>query len=309
MTGLIDLLIPVVRGLLAASLVLLIGLSPAARLIRVHGPPPGTVQRDAIEGWFARLPGLLAWFFLTCSLLRGALQVLTFVEPGEAVTADLLHAVLLEGSWGTAWIAQSTAAFLLLAISWLWRGRARVLAGSSALLVLVLITAQTYLGHATEELWRGALGHVVHGLHLLGSGVWLGTLAILMLTTLPMLRDAAWLPTLTALTRGYSMAARVGVLLVVGSGAVALWTYSDGQLLALIDSTWGQLLLLKLLAVAGALLIGWWNWRVGTPALAAGRADAAARMRRAIGMELLLGVVILGLTAWLIGAPLPSHGG
>lgn len=305
----LDLLIPVVRGLLATTLVLLIGLPSAARLAGLHSPPPGTAEREAVDGWFARLPGLLAWFFLTCSLLRGALQVLTFVEPGEAVSADLIHAVLLEGSWGSAWIAQSIAAFLLLAVSWLWRARPRLLRAVTSLLLLVVITAQTFLGHATDDLWRGAIGHVVHGMHLLGSGIWLGTLGILVLTTFSALRGDVWLPTVASLIHAYSKTARVGVLLVVGSGIPLIWIYSSGEVLALVDSAWGRLLLAKLLLVAGTLAVGWWNWRVGTPALATGGGPAAATMRRAIAIELLLGAVILGLTAWLIGAPLPSHAG
>lgn len=299
----------IVRGLIAATLMLLIGLPTAHRIVSRHAPPIGTPAREAMAGWFARLPGLLAWFFLTCSLLRGALQLLSFVEPGEPIGSDLLHAVLLEGSWGGAWMVQTAAALLLLAGSWMWREHERRLAGLSSLLILVLVSAQTYLGHGMEEVWSGATGQVVHGLHLLGSGIWLGTLTVLMLTTVPSLRDPGSLATLAAIIRAYSTAARLGVGLVVGSGVIALWIYSAGHPLTIVSSTWGRLLVVKLLLVAGALGIGWWNWRIGTPALATGSATAAERMRRAISVELLLGAVILALTAWLIGSPLPSHGG
>ena len=73
MPGALPLLFPVVRGLIAATLLLLIGIPVAAALVRRHGPRPALPARETMDGWFERLPGLLAWFLLICSLLRGAL--------------------------------------------------------------------------------------------------------------------------------------------------------------------------------------------------------------------------------------------
>ncbi len=301
----LPLLFPVVRGLMAGTLLLLIGIPVAAALVRRHGPRPALHSRDTMDGWFERLPGLLAWFLLICSLMRGALQLLSFADPGVPISRDLVSAVLLEGSWGTAWLVQSGAAFLLLAISWLWRREPRRLTVVMALLLVSAVAAEGGLGHGADELWPGMLGRVVHAIHLIGSGMWLGTLAILALVVFPSLRTDDALPHLAAIVRGFSFPARIGVLLVVGSGVTATWRYSDGDLLALPDAAWGQLLLVKLIAVVGIMLLGWWNWRRITPALTAGTPTAATALRRAIAAELLLGAVVLMLTAWLVGSPLP----
>lgn len=308
MSGALPLLFPVVRGLIAATLLLLIGIPVAAALVRRHGPRPALPARETMDGWFERLPGLLAWFLLICSLLRGALQLLSFADPGEPIGSDLVRAVLLEGSWGTAWMAQSVAAFLLLAISWLWRREPRRLTVAMVLLLLVAAAAEGGLGHGADELWPGVLGRVVHATHLLGSGLWLGTLAVLALVVLPLLRGDDALAYLAAILRAFSLPARLGALLVILSGVTATWRYSGGDLLALPGTAWGQLLLLKLLAVAGVMLLGWWNWRRGAPALVAGADDSPRALRRAIALELLLGAVILGLTAWLVGSPIPVGG-
>jgi putative copper export protein len=308
MSGALPLLFPVVRGLIAATLLLLIGIPVAAALVRRHGPRPALPARETMDGWFERLPGLLAWFLLICSLLRGALQLLSFADPGEPISNDLVRAVLLEGRWATAWIAQSVAAFLLLAISWLWRREPRRLTLAMVILLVVAAAAEGNLGHGADELWPGMLGPVVHATHLVGSGVWLGTLAILALVVVPSLRGDESLPQLAAIIRAFSLPARIGALLVIGSGVTATWRYSGGELLALPDTLWGQLLLLKLAAVLGVMLLGWWNWRRGTPALVAGTQGAAASLRRAIAIELLLGAIILGLTAWLVGSALPVGG-
>ena len=302
-------LFPVVRGLISLTILLLLGVPVAATLVRLHGPRPGMPVREMMDGWFERLPGLLAWFLLICSLLRGALQLLSFAEPGEPITADLARAVLLEGSWGTAWVAQSLAAFLLLAISWLWRREPRRLLLVMVLLLLVIVWAQGGLGHGADELWPGQLGRVVHAAHLLGSGLWLGTLGILALVVIPSLRGDEGLPALAGVVRAFSTPARLGVVLVAITGLTATWRYTGGEVLALPELLWGRLLLIKVGLVLGAMALGGWNWRVGTPAMLRGDAGAAPSLRRAIAVELLLAAVVLGLTAWLVASPLPSHGG
>jgi putative copper export protein len=301
----IDLLFPVVRGLIATTLLLLIGLPVAATLIRVHGPRPGLPSREAMDGWFERLPGLLAWFLLVCSLMRGALQLLAFSEPGEPIAREFAQAVLLEGSWGAAWVAQSLAAFLLLAISWLWRREQRRLTIAMVLLVLVAVVAQGGLGHGADERWPGALGRVVHATHLFGGGIWLGTLGILAVVVFPLLHGADHLPALASVVRAFSRPARVGAGLVVASGVGATWRYTNGAVFGLPDALWGQLLLIKVGLVLGVMALGAWNWRRATPALEDGGVDAGAALRKAVLFELLLTAVILGLTAWIVGSPLP----
>ena len=302
-------LFPVVRGLISLTILLLLGLPVATTLVRLHGPRPGMPAREVMDGWFERLPGLLAWFLLVCLLLRGALQLLSFSEPGEPIGAKLARAVLLEGSWGAAWVAQSLAAFLLLAISWLWRREPRRLLMVMVLLMLVIVGAQGGLGHGADELWPGLLGRVVHAVHLLGSGLWLGTLGILTLVVLPSLRGDEGLPALARVMRAFSTPARFGVVMVAISGLTATWRYTGGEVLSLPDLLWGQLLLLKVGLVLGAMALGAWNWRVGTPALLRGDPGAATSLRRTIAVELLVAAVVLGLTAWLVASPLPSHGG
>lgn len=301
------LLLPAVRGLIAATLILLVGTLMAGTLARRHGPALGTASRPIIDGWFERLPGLLAWFLLTCSLLRGALQLLTFAEPGEAISADLARAVLLEGSWGAAWIVQSIAAFLLLVISWRWRGQTRRLLPATVALLLLAVTAEGGLGHGADDIWPGILGWVVHAVHLIGSGLWLGTLTILALAVFPSLEGDDALPDVLSVLGAFSRQARIGVVLVLTTGLMATFRYSSGRVLELPGTAWGRLLLIKLLLVGGALLLGWWNWRRGTPALIAREAGAAPRLRRAISTELFLGGLILVLTAWLVGSPLPAR--
>lgn len=301
-------LYPVVRGLIATTLLLLVGLQVAQGIIARRQDALEPELRQQFAGWLLRLPGALAWFLLMLSLGRGALQVLSFVDPGDPITPDLLKGVLWSGAWGDAWMLQSAAAFLLLALSWLLRARERMLRLATLVLVGLLLWAETGIGHAADEIWGSAVGRVVTLVHLVGAGYWLGTLAALALIVFPALRAERHLPVLAAVVRDFSLPARLGAALVLLSGASATWTYA-GSLQGILTSSWGRLLLIKLGVLAAVAALGAWNWRVVTPALERGEAVAPVQLRRAVAFELLLGAAVLAVTALLVASPLPGHDG
>lgn len=305
----LEALTPVVRGALLVALLLLLGIGVAAHLMaRID------LQRDpeaarTIEGWFGRLPGLIAWFFLCVSLVRGVLQLLSFSDPGEALDPDLARAVLLEGSWGTGWLIQSVGAFLLLAISWLLVKRPLARRRTVMAFALALAWAQAGMGHGADDaLWAPAMGRAMHLGHLLGGGLWLGTLAVLALAVIPTLSTEGRQPILAEVVRAFSMPARAGAVMLVVTGTVAFWMYT-GPLLAVPGTLWGRLLLLKLALLAGVAALGWHNWRRLTPALEGGATDAPARLQRAVAWELTLGFLLLAATAVMVGTALPVDGG
>lgn len=301
----LEVLTPVVRGFLLLAILLLLGLGVAAPLTARAGTAHDPEATAVLRGWFTRLPGLLAWFLLMLSLARGALQVLSFSEPGAPIDPDLARAVLLEGSWGIGWIVITVGAFLLLAVSFLLMARPvaqrRVVLGAA----LVLAWAQAGMGHGADDaLWPAGLGRAIHLGHLVGGGLWLGTLTILALAVLPTLQTPERQPLLARVIAQFSVPARAGAALLVVSGAIATWTYT-GPLLEVPTTLWGRLLLLKLGLLAGVAAFGWHNWKRITPALEAGEATAPARLRRAVLGELLLGLLLLAATAVLVGTGLP----
>lgn len=301
-----ELAYPVVRGLILLTLLALVGTVGASRLVTRAPVPPPPEAHGVIAGWLQRLPGLLAWFLLMLSLLRGALQVLAFNDPGMPLDPDLVAAVLTVGPWGTGWMVQTAGAFILLALTWLHRAAPIRLQWTVALMTVLLIVAQAGMGHGVEELWQPALlGRVTHATHLLGAGLWVGTLMVLALGVFPSLRDASARPVLADLVRRYSVYARTGALLVVISGVVATVTYVTA-LRELWTTTWGVLLLVKLAAFGGIAALGWVNWRLITPRLTAGAPPAAARLRTAVLIEIALAVVLLAVTAVLVASALPA---
>ncbi len=305
MTAGVGTLFPIVRGLISVTILVLIGTLVAQRIATRSIGGRDTAVDAHIEGWLSRLPGLLAWFLLTLSLGRGTLQVLSFTEPGQPIDRELVSALLLGGGWGTAWLMQTLAALVLLAGSWLLRARRREAGWLGLTCVGVIVWAQSGLGHGVDEVWAGALGRLVSVLHQSGGGLWLGTLAVLAVVVFPVLRIDGRIALLASVVRDFSVPARIGAALLVGSGIAATWVYV-GSLGGLIGTTYGRLVLAKILLLAITAALGWWNWRVVTPALAGAESIAPARLRRAVVLELAIGVVILAVTAVLAGTPMPT---
>ncbi len=292
-------LYPAVRGAIFVALLLLMGTQVATVLVRstLAGTP------DLAAPLLSRLRRLLRPLLaaLLCLLIaKGALQLFSFVDPGEQVTFALTSAVLLSGTWGISWLVQLGAAIILVAIC----GKHPRIDGR---LTAMIVLAQTGMGHAAGSTWPSPVGRLVDSAHLIGAGLWLGTLGALAITSLPLLRGEEQLPTLARVVRGFSAFARVGVSLVIVSGVTAALIYT-GPIRTIAQSTWGQLLLVKLVCMLGVMALGWYNWRIVTPALEGAHPSCRQRLRRAVQLELALGFVMLTLTAFLVASSLPGEG-
>lgn len=292
---------PIVQGLLLAALLLLPGSAVAGLLVARHATSLDETGRGVVEGWLGRLPGLFAWFLLMLAVVRGAVQVLGFAFPGEPLPPELVRSVLLEGTWGAGWLTLVASSFLALVFSWRLREHEGMQRTAVLLLAVAAIWGQTGMGHATDEVWSLPIGRLVHFGHLVGGAVWLGTLAVLAMAVFPTLAAPGRQPALAGVVAGFSIPARIGAALLVASGVVSTWTYTGGVPTALWTTGWGRLLLVKLGLFASVAAFGWINWKRVTPQLLEGDAAAPGALRRAVHRELVLGALLLAVTAVLVG--------
>jgi copper resistance protein D len=178
----------------------------------------------------------------------------------------LLLAVLASRSQRTSWLACLGAAAA--ATSFAWSGHARALSPDTLPILLL-------------------------SLHLTGIAFWLGALAPLSLVA----RGGDPLRTGAAAARFGSVAAFV-VGTLFAAGAALLWLLL-GRSFALWTSAYGRWVMFKLVWVAAILCLAIFNkWRL-TPRLLAGDRRAVAQLRNTIRFEMLVGGVILAVTATL----------
>jgi copper transport protein len=213
--------------------------------------------------------------------------------------------------------------------------------GGAALLGLVLLLTVSYAGHAASGRWV-PVALVADVVHLAGVSAWLGGLTLLALCVLRPTRVTDTGPQSIAaidqVVGRFSSVAFVSVVAIVVSGVVQGWRQL-GSVSALWDSSYGRLLVVKVVLVA-AMLAGaavsraWVRSHVGAgsgtgpgpddeagtgPASSDGPDDrpaavlspgpgAAARgstrdltgIRRSVMFEVALAVLVLGVTAGLV---------
>jgi len=272
------------------------------------GDLPGAPERAATVGLGAALLLALA------APIRLYAQALGFVEPGEPITGELLSTILRETAWGRGWVLQVLAAGL--AVTGFFAARAMPRPGwvMSAAATTAVVLAAPLTGHATASERAGSWGYPLDVAHLLGAGAWLGTLALVVAAGIPAAgggsgRDEAGESgrglAIARLVRAFSPIALTGAGTAVAAGVALAFRYLEGSLAALWTTEYGRVLLLKLGLLALVVGMGAVNWRIVTPRL--DHPGGAARIRTSSVLELLLGTVLLAVTAVLVSTGMPGE--
>jgi putative copper resistance protein D len=225
---------------------------------------------------------LAAASILTVGLLLRALAhtVAAFGVAESISSAEALRTITLDSQWGSGWRPQLGAALLLLAaaISIQFHFSAGwALCGFGA---LAGVAALPLLGHAAGSWLRG----VLHGAHVFGGGIWVGSLGCLIFAG----------AIRTQLFPKFAPIALTGAGLVAGSGALIGFQYLT-SLSDIWTTTYGRVLAAKVAMVAGVAACGYFNWRQWREPAGPGRIPSS----RAAELELALAVIVAVVTAFL----------
>ena len=283
------------RWALFAGLVLLVGAWGFRWMVGRSGErDPGGSLRPHLSaaGDMALLGGGLLAGGVVMRLL---MQVLDFVEPSEPLGGQLRFLVV-DLFWGRIWMFQAALALLaLILLPRLLRREGRGGPILGGLVVLPLAWTPALSGHAIGSERFTTLAVAADGLHVLGSGLWLGTLCVMLvaLHRIPEGREE----TLREWMEPFHRLAMVCVGVVVVTGAFAMWLHA-GSPAVLFRSDWGFALLAKLGAVAVVLGMGWRSgWRL-RPRLH--EPGAPGKLTDSAMLELLVAQLVLLLTAALV---------
>jgi putative copper export protein len=244
---------------------------------------------------------VLAFLLLAATVWRLFAQALGLVDPDQSLFQVMNF--LSQSTWGTHWMIQAAAAIVgLLAVAINRDGRVLL---PFALLYSFLAPLT---GHASENPWGQIPGILIHGLHQLGGGVWLGTLAMVVVVGYGGTRDAppdSRHRIIASLVEGFSPMALAGVSVAVVAGGVLALQYV-GSWHALQASGYGRTLLIKVALLLLTAMLGAWNWQRVRPRL--GEPGASAHLFRSATLELVIGTVLLAATALLVGLEAPGLG-
>lgn len=206
-------------------------------------------------------------------------------------------------TWGEA---ASIVATMPTARVWMWQG---VIAAVTALALVARVWSLAALGALALSFVPALSGHAMavspgrnwavalDGAHVIGAGLWIGTLALLATR----LRRGPALPAGTGptLVRRFSPFALAGAGVVFITGVIGTLLHLDPTAgVALLGNDWVRVLLAKTAVVGGVALLGFLNWRRATPEYEA--SDEPAGILRTMRLELTLGGLAFLLAAILV---------
>lgn len=264
----------------------------------------GVIVLVGATGFAATTPGVdprreplrrLLWSGWTASLV-GSIGVL--VLHGPHVTRRSLGDALDPGLWGEVlgtragralelrWALLLGAGYLLTVLA---RHRERWWRLAGAAVAVGLAATYGLAGHAGASgraRFGPAAGVPLDALHLLAASAWLGGLMALL----------ALRPPDPPVVRRFSSVAAVAVPLVVITGVLQALRLRDSSAAGIGDTAWGRVLLVKLVLVAVVVVIA-----------AAARwllaAEGSASVGRLVVTEVVLGVLVVALSASLVALP------
>ena len=244
--------------------------------------------------------GVVAVLFLLASVaLRAVLQW----RMMRAMADDASMHTITATHWGHALIYQVVAATIALVGFVLARRGVRGSWLLATVAAVALAISPALAGHAAAAPRLTTLGVAIDSLHVLGASGWLGSLLCVLAIGVPVALSAEqpWQAVAT-LIEAFSPVALASAGLTALTGLGSAWLRL-GSVSALPTTTYGQVLIAKLIALAGLAAIGAYNWKRVKPSL--GTAVGTRRLRTSAAVELAIGCAIIIITAILVAVPTP----
>lgn len=249
-------------------------------LWRLETPATGA---SGLEARLARIGVISAIVVLLALLGRALFYAAAAFGWSEALSWENLRLAALESRWGQSWRLQASAAAALVAAALAARrwsvGWIAYFAAAAGLYLAIPL-----LGHAAGSPAR----YLLHSGHLIGGGVWLGSLAVLI--GLRRSVESSSPSAFPGLIRRFSPLALSGASAVFLTGLTLAVVYV-GSMRNLAATAYGRLLLLKIVfvvLVAGCGRLNWGRVRAGeTPFAGVMLAEALAAVAVVIVTSLL----------------------
>ncbi len=239
----------------------------------------------------------IAWLVLQTSAMSGR-------PLGEALADGLIWVVLSQTHFGAVSIVRGVILVLLvvsLILPWTrfrWFG--------APMISVVLVATIAWTGHAAGTVGRtGPLHLAADALHLLAASAWIGGLIPLLLLLGEASRRNETNGQSIALhaAQRFSTLGIVSVGVLLATGLINSWILI-GSLRGLVDTDYGQLVLLKVVLFAAMLSVAAVNRmrltpRLGDPPGSLPQVEALRKLKRNIGIEIVIGLGVFAVVGVL----------
>ena len=221
----------------------------------------------------------------------------------EPVTAELIRVVAFDSRWGSRWMPQLWATVVAIAAAAVMTLKPGIGWWLVAIGIVLCVVTLPITGHVMAYPAGSLLPWMLQVGHILAGGLWLGTLATLVFVIASSKRSIAGGATATVIGL-FSPLAIVAVSAVVVTGVGTAYLYLDSWI-ELWQTSYGQVLVAKVILMLATGAVGAYNWRFLKPRL--GTSEAGGVLVRSSILELMLACIVLVVTAVLVHLPMPGE--
>ncbi len=266
-----------------------------------------TAANTDIATYEPRVRAVLQWastVVLIGLLVHTYSYAATMLDSGRLMTVARGLPSIAGTHTGLVDIVASMAAALMIVAALLSRGVAKATA-LLAVPLLTVVTCRSMTGHAANQ-GSFTISELVQFIHLAATFVWSGSVSVAGLWLRPAIimsyssRDRSLLHSLSAA----SICALPVVLL---TGALKSYQGTDGHLVLILHSGWGWILMVKIGAVAAALVLGAMHFRAIRSNAPGDQSPSPAWLKRTMTIEAVLLLMVLALSALLATSVPPSE--
>ena len=231
----------------------------------------------------------------------------------QTVRLESFSAEIFATTFGAVWVARMAITAALLVLWFVVNRRQNLGRKSGAVLValsLALLWTSSQIGHgaATGD-WAPL---VLDYIHNLVAAAWIGGVAYLCLVLLPALAAAQGQGRermVLLLIPRFSTVFVIGVGVVIITGPVLMW-FLESDVGMISESMYGRLIMAKIAVAAAMVGLGGYlqvtSMRSAREHVEGGTVRVYGRMRKTLRVEMVLGVVLLGVVAVLTNGTLPA---
>ena len=266
-----------------------------------------------LRGWTIGL-AVLGLLLSVCGFLQSAAAMLGVGIDG----VDRASAMMLLTETNVGWALLARIAVLVVlgiaALTPVFRRTAGLVL--LTLLAGLAVASLAWSGHGAATEGPAGMVHLASDIiHLLAAAAWIGALGAFVLIVSRRAQTPETLNVAHRALAGFATAGAIIVGLIIMTGLVnSYFLVGPRNVFRLVESDYGLLLLIKLALFAIMLGLAASNRFRLTPALGKavggnGTAAAVVRLKRSLWIETCVGILILGLVAWLGTLPPPASGG
>ncbi len=250
--------------------------------------------------------------------ITGIGLVLVFISDILMITIQTIRLEtspldVVQTYFGTIWLARMIITVILLGI-WFGMDKRKTLSKKNQIPMLIasltLISTTSMIGHSAASGETGAL--VLDYIHNLVAAVWIGGViyfVFILLPTFSQLKEINREKMSLVLIPRFSIAFIISIGIVVITGPILMW-FIESDVGLITESIYGQLIILKI-AIA-ALMIGlggFVQFRIQKNAeknIRSGKTSVHSKLKKSLKVDVVLGIIILGVVALLTNGTLPA---